>query len=211
MKTMGHSDLVLVNPSEEYLGGKAMALAHNSGEILQNAKVYSDFSEAIEGEKIDLVVGCTARHRKQIREYVDCRKLQEFLYDRHRISARVAIVFGTESTGLTNSEIELCDVLTSIPTASVQPSLNLSQAVMIYSFLLSQSSEVQTRDWRLEKDIIKEQEYIIFKDSVSDLLLKLGLKPTDNVYRKALLRIPFIPGADLRLLQFIKRKISDLV
>jgi tRNA/rRNA methyltransferase len=211
LKTMGHPRLILVNPAEDHLSGAAKALAHKSEEVLLNAKVYETFAEACETENIDLVVGCTARHRKVLREYVDCRELNEFLHSKHQISKRVAIVFGNERTGLLNSEIEACDVLTTIPTAFVQPSLNLSQAVMLYSFLLSQSNKVQTADWRLDSKEPKANEYKLFRQAIGEILERLGIGADSIIYRKALNRIAFIPGADLRILQAIRQRIERIL
>jgi len=211
LKTMGHERLVLVNPCEEYLGGQALALAHKSESLLKNAKIYESLSQAIEGEKVELVVGCTSRHRRLLREYIDCRELQEFIYHRHQVSRKIAIVFGSERNGLSKSDIELCDVLSTIPAAHTQPSLNLSQSVMIYSFLLSQSNKVQTADWRLNSKTINEKEYVLFRQAVGGILIKLGLEKDGKFYQKALDRIAFIPGSDLRILQAIRRRIEALV
>src|SRR5512133_140727 len=47
-----------------------------------------------------------------------------------------AIVFGDERSGLTNAEIDRCHDLSSIPSATAQPSLNLAQAVLVYAWEL---------------------------------------------------------------------------
>src|SRR5690606_10784410 len=44
---------------------------------------------------------------------------------------------GREDSGLHSHEIALCDLLTAIPMAVAYPSLNLSQAVMLYAYELS--------------------------------------------------------------------------
>ena len=51
---------------------------------------------------------------------------------------RIAIVFGCEESGLSNEQLEACDLLTGIPLAVSYPSLNLSQAVMLYAYELGQ-------------------------------------------------------------------------
>ncbi|HET9315960.1 MAG TPA: RNA methyltransferase [Vicinamibacteria bacterium] len=48
--------------------------------------------------------------------------------------ARVALVFGTESTGLTQEEMALCGRSVRIPSHPAQPSLNLSHAVAITAY-----------------------------------------------------------------------------
>jgi tRNA/rRNA methyltransferase len=51
---------------------------------------------------------------------------------------KVGLVFGREASGLTNEELEPCDLYTSIPLQNDYPSLNLAQAVMVYSHALNQ-------------------------------------------------------------------------
>lgn len=43
-----------------------------------------------------------------------------------------ALVFGAESNGLQNADLEACHALSFIPSSAAQPSLNLSQAVVVY-------------------------------------------------------------------------------
>jgi TrmH family RNA methyltransferase len=49
---------------------------------------------------------------------------------------RFALVFGDERSGLTNEDLAQCHALSQIPTAEEQPSLNLSQAVVVYAHAL---------------------------------------------------------------------------
>ena len=53
---------------------------------------------------------------------------------------RTALVFGEERSGLDNAAIERCDELSSIPTESAQPSLNLAQAVLVYAYALRRAA-----------------------------------------------------------------------
>ena len=48
----------------------------------------------------------------------------------------VSILFGREDKGLTNEELKWCQILTVIPSDDTQPSLNLSQAVMVMAYEL---------------------------------------------------------------------------
>jgi tRNA/rRNA methyltransferase len=57
--------------------------------------------------------------------------------DKGPAAARAAVVFGGEESGLSNPDIELCDCVSSVPLAASYPSLNLSQAVMLYAYVLS--------------------------------------------------------------------------
>jgi TrmH family RNA methyltransferase len=47
---------------------------------------------------------------------------------------RVGLVFGREESGLTDVELRRCHDLTTVPSGAEHPALNLSQAVMLYSY-----------------------------------------------------------------------------
>lgn len=52
------------------------------------------------------------------------------------LPGEVALVFGRETFGLTNEELELAHLIGYIPTAPEQPSLNLAQAVVVFAYEL---------------------------------------------------------------------------
>jgi tRNA C32,U32 (ribose-2'-O)-methylase TrmJ len=53
----------------------------------------------------------------------------------------VALVFGDERNGMSNAELLRCNALSTAPTLSHQPSLNLAQAVLLYAYELHGSPE----------------------------------------------------------------------
>ena len=57
----------------------------------------------------------------------------------HSREGKVVIMFGTERTGMTNDEVDICRYLSTVDTAPEQPSLNLAQAVMLYSWEIRQA------------------------------------------------------------------------
>jgi tRNA C32,U32 (ribose-2'-O)-methylase TrmJ len=59
----------------------------------------------------------------------------------HSRSGKVVIMFGTERTGLTNDETDICRYLSTVDTDPEQPSLNLAQAVMLYSWEIRQAMQ----------------------------------------------------------------------
>ncbi len=136
MKTMGLKHLRLISPLNP--GGRsARALAHGAEDILENALVVDDLLEAI-GD-CTVVCGTTARPR-QLRKgaLLDPGDLAEHIVD-HARTGKVALLFGTERTGLTNDEVDICRYLSSVDTAPEQPSLNLAQAVMLYGWEIRQA------------------------------------------------------------------------
>lgn len=130
MKTMGLSQLVLVDPVE-MPNGQAQALAAGATDVLANAKVVNTLSEAI-GD-CGLVIGTSARSRTLPWPMLEPRGCGEKMV----VEAReypVALVFGRESSGLTNDELQLCHFHVQIPANPDYSSLNLAMAVQTLSY-----------------------------------------------------------------------------
>jgi len=136
MKTMGLKHLRLIDPLNPK-GRSARALAHGAEDILDRALVVDTLLEAV-GDCV-VVTGTTARPR-QLRKHalLTPAEMSDALAD-HTRDGKVAILFGTERTGLTNDEADICRYLSTVDTAPEQPSLNLAQAVMLYSWEIRQS------------------------------------------------------------------------
>jgi tRNA/rRNA methyltransferase len=141
IKTMGFSSLILVNPCN-YKEGKARWVAHGSTDILDGAAVYSSFEDALAG--FDFIIGTTSKSRISKYEYISIDRLGPFLKNRTEGYKKIALVFGREESGLSNEELRLCDMASTIPMASPFPSLNLSQAVMLYAYSLHELNEDNT-------------------------------------------------------------------
>ncbi len=174
MHTMGYDTLRLVRPQADYLGEKALALAHGSQHLLQQAQVYDQLGDAI--ADCDLACATTARHRYEKHHYTSVRDLPSYLQAKGEWLHRIAIVFGGERSGLKSADIEACDVLTTIPQHQLQPSLNLAQAVMVYSFVLSaEQTQVQIIDQRLNSEPMPSAEYASLKRLLQQLMVRIGL------------------------------------
>jgi len=130
MKTMGLSQLVLVDPIE-MPNGQAQALAAGATDVLANAKVVSTLSEAI--EDCGLVIGTSARSRTLPWPMLEPRGCGEKMVA-EASEYPVALVFGRESSGLTNDELQLCHFHVQIPANPDYSSLNLAMAVQTLSY-----------------------------------------------------------------------------
>jgi tRNA (cytidine32/uridine32-2'-O)-methyltransferase len=143
MKTMGLKHLRLINPLNPK-GRTARSLAHGSEDILDAAVITDSLIEAV-GDAV-LVTGTTARPRKLRKQsHLEPGPMADLMMD-HSRTGKVAILFGTERSGLTNDEVDLCRYLSSVDTAPEHGSLNLSQAVMLYGWELRQA-------WRRALDV----------------------------------------------------------
>jgi len=126
MGNMGASNLVLVDPAD-FPSPVATARAAGADSILQNAKVVKTLDQALDG--CTLVVGSTARSRSiQWPEKTPVEASQSIAGGGHE---HVALLFGRESSGMTNLELERCQFLIRIPVEENFSSLNLASAVMV--------------------------------------------------------------------------------
>ncbi len=211
INTMGYTDLRLVRPQADPLSGTAKAFAHGSEHILESAPVYEQLAAAL--TDIDLACAATARHRLEKYHYVSVRDLPTALQEKGSALQRVAIVFGSERSGLSNQDVSQCDIITNIPQVNLQPSLNLSQAVMIYSFTLAQQqTQVQIEDQRLNSEEMPVEQYSRLKASVIQVMGRVGLNERyQNYVMKAIARLNY---EDLYLIQsiraFVENKLDSL-
>lgn len=141
MKNFGFSDLVLVNPCK--LEGEARAMSSHARDILESAHITSSLTEAIEGANI--VIGTTGITGSKIYEHIRMpfyvpRGLKEKLAG---MDGTVAILFGREDQGFNNDELKACDMILTIPTSDIYPIMNLSHAVGI---VLYEMSDIEAGD-----------------------------------------------------------------
>lgn len=209
MKTMGHSDLRLIEPCD-YLSVRGRALAHASEDLLENAKIFSSLKEAT--KDCDLVIGTTARHRKIKLNYVDADDIMQLIADKGPSVKRICFVFGGERSGLSTEDLLACDVALTISTATTFPSLNLSQSVMLISYISRTSKAiVQTKDWRIDTSAPSAQHYSTLKDSLLKLIDDLDMKDSTKLKIQVQQGLSKLGADDLNLVHTLRRRFQDKI
>ena len=132
MKNMNLSKLYLVNP-KGYPSAVATARASGADDVLAGAVVCDTLEEALQGSH--LVIGASARQRnikwKQMDVVGACSEIQKTTsVDKQE----VAVVFGTENSGLSNEELDLCQILMTIPGNPNYFSLNVASAIQVFAY-----------------------------------------------------------------------------
>lgn len=132
MKTMGFSQLVLVNPRfpDAATHEDAVAFASGALDILESATVVGTIDEALEG--CNFAAALSARLREFSPPVATPRTLAGHLSA--DVSLNAALVFGSERYGLPNEIIERCNVLINVPANPDYSSLNLAQAVQLLAY-----------------------------------------------------------------------------
>jgi len=131
MKNMGLSRLSLVAPEAPFPHAKARARASGAVNVLENTQVFSSLEDAI--VDCSLVIGASARMRTLAWPVVDPRECASRVVNIDK-DAEVAIVLGRENSGLTNEELELCQLLVTIPTNPDFSSLNIAAAAQVLCY-----------------------------------------------------------------------------
>ncbi len=144
MRNLGLHDLALVAPEADLSDPRGRLLATHAEDILDRARVVPDLETAV--ADCLLVVGTSARTGGLFRrqavgppEDILPRLLPALA------AGPVALVFGPESSGLTNEEVARCHYLIHIPTEEAHAALNLAQAVAICLYELRRAWLAQTQ------------------------------------------------------------------
>ena len=132
MKNMGLRELHLVRPAQ-FPHPEAIARASGADDVLETAEVHQEFESAI--AQCGLVVGTSARKRHLPWELHEPRECSAQIVQASRAGG-AAVVFGAERTGLTNTELQRCNLLLTIPTDAQYSSLNLAMAVQVVTYEL---------------------------------------------------------------------------
>lgn len=132
MKTMGWRDLVLVAPHQPE-HPDALALAAGADDVLRGARICATLEEAL--ADCAFVAGCTARSRHVSLPGFEPRQAAARLLDAAR-HGPVALLFGTERSGLSNQQLQRCHAAVHIPANPEYGSLNLAAAVQVLCYEL---------------------------------------------------------------------------
>ena len=130
MRNMGLHHLTLVAP-ERFPHPEARMMACGGKDLLSTAQVYDSLSAAT--ASCHWLVGTSARRRRYRNRSLTPSELVPKLMNL-RQQHRVGILFGPEDVGLSSAELDLCQDLVVIPTATDATSLNLAQAVLVIGY-----------------------------------------------------------------------------
>lgn len=187
MKTMELQNLTLVSP-KKFPDVNATALASGADDILEKARVTKSLAEALADTEI--VFATTARFRELQLPTSNPKDAAEFIVSKIK-NHKISIVFGRESSGLTNKEMELCNKHLYIPTNPNFPALNIAAALQIVVYEI--------------KMALNEQDKINF-DPNNFLATNKEVNSFYNHLEQTLLDVDFLkPSNHYKLIQKIKR------
>ena len=183
MKTMGFSDLVLVNPRDPGVLAHEEAVAFASGalDILTGARIVGSVAEALEGCRFAAAV--SARLREFSPPVWSPRQFAGHMASQDGLPG--ALIFGNERFGLPNEVVEKCNVLINIPANPDYSSLNLAQAAQVLAYECrvaalegGAATDAGTPGFRGESADVPQVEAMF--EHLQEALVKVGFLDADN-------------------------------
>jgi TrmH family RNA methyltransferase len=209
MKTMHITSLAIVT-RENFNLVDIKNLAIHAYDVFEHAMVVHHLEQAV--EDVSLVAGITRRRGKK-RKYFSLSPEELIVKIKDYAKRKVALVFGNEESGLTDTELELCHISVNIPSSPLFPSLNLSHAVQILTYLLYRHC---TGMQNPEYTPITDKKLKILVGVILQSLRHIGFftrgKPEDlGLFIKDIFARAALSGREAKRFETIFRKISGLV
>lgn len=175
MKNMGFCKLRLVNPCDTDTK-ELRKLAHRSKDIVRDAEHFPTLKEAL--ADINISIGTTMRRRSIKFPNFTPEKIAEIIFN-YDDKTRIAFVFGRERTGLYTEELNLCQYQSTIPTATMNPAINLAQSVMIYCYIIFRQSAVSNK--KITSKPASNAAIEKLYDHLNEALNRVNFKPRDDM------------------------------
>ncbi len=179
MKNMGLEELVLVKPNR-FPSVESDSRAGSAKDVLGLAKIVSSFEEAL--RESQLIIGTSARDRRIPWPGLSPKNCAIEVNRSFSLGEKVSLVFGRESRGLTNEELQRCHFHVNIPTGLAYSSLNLAMAVQVICYEIFQFSQEEQDFPRPDWDMPKASSVAIehFFDHLEMTLVQLDFHDEEN-------------------------------
>jgi len=174
MKNMGANELAIVGKARTR-SFWARAMAVHGRDILGEAKCYDTIRQAI--ADCTLVVGTTCRAGLYRRHSQPPRDVAPEIVTAAQ-SGKVALIFGPEDHGLSNKDLEYCQLLITIPSHPDYQSLNVAQAAIICLYEIYLTCLAPAENSGIQRAPAEDVERLF--DRMRHSLLKIGFLDSEN-------------------------------
>jgi len=206
MKNFGLTDLCIVSPKTS-IGDEAYRYATHGREILEKAQIVENVSEAL--ERIEHIVGTTAivgrSTRNLLRIAINPAQLASRLAG---TSGPVALLFGRESSGLTNTELEKCNIIVNIPASETYNVLNVATAASILFYELFKVRSVRSSSLEPSRQSLERLASTFASLADAADLPAHRRRLADRAFRNVLSK-SFISRREVSLIMGVLRRIKD--
>ena len=153
----GFKNLLLIDPKPTFPNDKILATSVGAKDVIEKTKVYTNLENSL--NKTDVLVATSARFRNKNINHISLEDLK------NKFKKRVAFLFGSEASGLSNNEVSYADYTLQIPSNKNFRSLNLSHSLVIVAQKISNLISKNKINFQISKKIQKAT-----KNEISNLL-----------------------------------------
>ncbi len=163
IKNFNFQKLVVINPKPIFPNDKILATSVGAKDVINKAKIFENLKPAL--KNIDYVIATSARFRNKNIKHIQLVDLKKINFNK-----RVAFLFGSEASGLSNNEVSYANYTLQIPTNPEFKSLNLSHSLIIIAQYISSIIKSKTSDYKKSKKVKSASRKEIL--SMTDLCIK---------------------------------------
>ena len=159
MKNFDFQKMIVVDPKPIFPNDKILATSVGAKDVIDKSKTFKDLKSAL--KNIDIVIATSARFRNKNIKHIQLEDLKEINFKK-----KIAFLFGSEASGLSNNEISYCNYTLQIPTNPKFKSLNLSHSLIIIAHYASNILKSKTLKF-LKSSKVKtatKQEILVMAD-----------------------------------------------
>ena len=128
IKNFNFKKLVIVKPKPIFPNDKILATSVGAKDLILNAKIHETLESAV--KKVDYVIATSARFRNKNIKHIKLNDLKKIDFNK-----KVAFLFGSEASGLSNNEISYANYTMQITTNPNFKSLNLSHSGIMFHLI----------------------------------------------------------------------------
>ena len=176
LKNFNFDKLILINPKPAFPNDKIVATSVGAKDIIKKSKVFDNLEPAL--NKVDYLIATTSRFRNKNIKHIQLKDLKNIDYKK-----KVAFLFGSEASGLSNNEISYANYTMQIPTNSDFKSLNLSHSLIIVAQIVFNLINLDLKKYSKSKKIslaTKKQIQIMLKLCIKNLDDRNFFKPKEK-------------------------------
>jgi tRNA/rRNA methyltransferase len=146
IKNFNFKKLVIIKPKPIFPNDKILATSVGAKDIIKNSKVHNTLEQAV--KKVDLLIATSARFRNKNIKHIKLEDLNKIDFNK-----KIAFLFGSEASGLSNNEISYANYTMLIPTNPDFKSLNLSHSVIIVANIVANLIKLESSKYLKSKKV----------------------------------------------------------
>ena len=146
LKNFNFNQLVVINPKPIFPNDKILATSVGAKDVIIKSKKYDTLEQAL--GKIDIIIATSARFRNKNIKHINLRDLKKIDFNK-----KIAFLFGSEASGLSNNEISYANCTMLISTNPDFKSLNLSHSLIIVAQVVSSIIRLKKSKYVIAKKI----------------------------------------------------------